>query len=144
MPCIYCDEAGFTGNNLLNPDQPYFVYASVLLDPNEARETVERIMKNYHVQGSELKGRNLVKYNKGRKAITEILEKFSNSVCLCVFQKKYNLACKFLNLFLSQYYQVETIHFMRLASTDLLVTSYTLNFKIHPFTEQNSLRHSRR
>ncbi len=25
---ISCDEAGFTGNNMLNADQPYFSYAS--------------------------------------------------------------------------------------------------------------------
>ena len=26
---IYLDEAGATGNHLLDPDQPFFVYASV-------------------------------------------------------------------------------------------------------------------
>jgi hypothetical protein len=26
---IYCDESGFTGNNLLDRIQPYFTYSSV-------------------------------------------------------------------------------------------------------------------
>jgi hypothetical protein len=37
---IYFDEAGYTGNKLLDRDQPYFVYASVAIDETEARQTV--------------------------------------------------------------------------------------------------------
>lgn len=35
---IYFDEAGFTGDNLLDPDQPYFVYAGVAIDENYAED----------------------------------------------------------------------------------------------------------
>ena len=32
---IYFDESGFTENNLLNLDQPAFVYAGIAIDPDD-------------------------------------------------------------------------------------------------------------
>src|SRR5882757_9326415 len=40
---ISCDEAGFTGNNLLNPDQPFFSYASHDLTLVDAESLVRRV-----------------------------------------------------------------------------------------------------
>jgi hypothetical protein len=34
---IFCDDAGFTGDNLLHLDQPYFGYAAVAIEPAEAK-----------------------------------------------------------------------------------------------------------
>ncbi len=92
---IYCDESGFTGNNLLNRDQPIFTYASVATTGEEAENFVQKIITDYNVQGGELKGQRLIKYNKGRRAITEILKHFSENSLVSVFHKKYSLACKF-------------------------------------------------
>jgi len=72
---IYCDESGFTGNDLSNVDQPHFVYAAVAITPEEADEIKDRVIREYRVNGSELKGKNLVKYAKGRRAVSEILHK---------------------------------------------------------------------
>lgn len=41
---IYCDESGFTGNNLSDLDQPYFVYADVAITPEEATEIKDRTL----------------------------------------------------------------------------------------------------
>lgn len=92
---IYFDESGFTGNNLLNEKQQYFAYASVATDPHEAKEVVDRIMKQYGVQGTELKGKNLVKYNRGRRAMDDILTYFEGRVKISLSEKKYALAGKF-------------------------------------------------
>ena len=92
---IYFDESGFTGNNLLHPRQNYFAYASVATDDDEARTTVERIIKKYNIQGGELKGANLVKFAKGRKAITELLDAFDGRIKVSVSDKKFALAAKF-------------------------------------------------
>lgn len=69
---IYCDESGFTGNNLLYPNQPFFTYASIAISNEEAAACVEELIKDYGVQGGELKGANLVKFNKGRKAVSTV------------------------------------------------------------------------
>jgi len=92
---IYFDESGFTGNNLLNEKQSYFAYASVATTPDEAREVATRIMREYGVQGSELKGKNLVKFSRGRRAIDEIITHYEGRIKISISDKKYALAGKF-------------------------------------------------
>jgi hypothetical protein len=91
---IYFDESGFTGNNLLHPSQNYFAYASVATDDEEAKELVEKLTKKYNIQGGELKGANLVKFSKGRKAITEVLDTFDGRIKISISDKKFALAGK--------------------------------------------------
>lgn len=92
---IYFDESGFTGNNLLDEKQNYFAYASVATTPEEAESVVSRIMKDYHIQGKELKGKNLARYSKTRRAMDEILTHYEGRVKISLSDKKYALACKF-------------------------------------------------
>ena len=92
---IYFDESGFTGNNLLNPDQKFFAYASVATDDQEAKDFVLGIIKKYGIQNGELKGSRLVKFNKGRKAIDEIFEHYEGRLKVSISDKKFALACKF-------------------------------------------------
>jgi len=92
---VYFDESGYTGNNLLHPRQELFAYASVATDDDEAREFVESLIRRYSVQNGELKGKNLIKYNRGRKAIDEIFIRFGDRLKVSVSNKKFALACKF-------------------------------------------------
>lgn len=92
---IYFDESGFTGNNLLHPDQNYFSYASVATDDDEAKAFVESLITKYGIQGGELKGSKLVRFHKGRKAIDEIFDVFGDRLKVSVSNKKFALACKF-------------------------------------------------
>lgn len=92
---IYFDESGFTGNNLLNEKQNYFAYASVATTPDEAEMVATRVMKEYGVQGAELKGKNLVKFSRGRRAIDDILTHYQGRVKISISDKKYALAGKF-------------------------------------------------
>ena len=92
---IYCDESGYSGNNLIDRDSPIFAYASVPVNHEEATEYVNNIIKKYKLQGGELKGRNLLKSSKGKKVIPEILSTFKDRIKVGVYHKKFNLACKF-------------------------------------------------
>jgi len=92
---IYCDESGFTGNNLLDQGSTFFAYASVAINHEEATEYVNNIIQKYKLQGGELKGRNLLKSTKGKKVIPEILSTFKDRIKVGVYHKKFNLACKF-------------------------------------------------
>ncbi|MEG4056441.1 MULTISPECIES: DUF3800 domain-containing protein [unclassified Microcoleus] len=92
---IYCDESGFTGNDLLDQGSTYFAYASVAINHEEATEYVNNIIQKYKLQGGELKGRNLLKSTKGKKVISEILSTFKDRIKVGVYHKKFNLACKF-------------------------------------------------
>jgi len=91
---IYCDETGTTGNNLLNPDQALFAYASVAITHEEARDFTDRAKKDFRIQAPELKAVNLLKYNKGRRAVTQMLAQYHEQILVSVYDKKYSLACK--------------------------------------------------
>lgn len=91
---IYFDESGFTGNNLLHPQQKYFAYGSVATDEDEAKEFVSELIKKYGIQNGELKGSKLVKFSKGRKAIDEIFHHFEGRLKVSISDKKFALACK--------------------------------------------------
>jgi hypothetical protein len=90
---IYCDESGFSGNNLSDDGAPYFVFAGVLIDPQEAEALVSEVKSAYRVQG-EMKGANLTKYSNGRKAIATVLERCASKAKVVVADKKFALAGK--------------------------------------------------
>ena len=93
MP-IYCDESGYTGVNLLVEDQPYFVYSALNIAEEDAFRFQKHLKETYHLQG-EIKGLNLVKTSNGRRAITELYNKYAGQVKVVYHHKKYALACKF-------------------------------------------------
>lgn len=94
MAEIYCDESGFTGNNLSDSKDTWFSYASVAVNHRDAEAFVKYITKKYKIQSNELKFGSLKKTNKGQKAISEVLNKFSKQAKVIIYHKKYNVACK--------------------------------------------------
>jgi len=91
---IYCDESGFTGNDLSNADQPYFIYAGIAISNSEADEIRKQVIRDYRIDGAELKGKKLLRFARGRKAVSQILDDvLPRSQCV-VMHKKYALACK--------------------------------------------------
>ncbi|HCG7962962.1 TPA: DUF3800 domain-containing protein [Vibrio parahaemolyticus] len=92
---IYFDESGFTGNNLLSACQEFFSYGSVASSDEEAKEVVEHIIKKYKIQNGELKGGRLLGNNRGKKAISELLEIYDGRMKSVVQNKKFALAGKF-------------------------------------------------
>ena len=92
---IYCDEAGFTGDNLLDSSQEVFVFAGVAMKDERASEVVERTIRDFKLQGSELKGSRMLKTDQGRRAITSVLKSCAEDARLVSHLKKFALACKF-------------------------------------------------
>jgi hypothetical protein len=93
MLSLFCDESGFTGQDLLNPDQPYFGYSSVLIDPLEADEIVAQVKTDYPL-GKELKGSRMLSNSPGRKAAEFIFDKVVGRSITVVADKRYALAGK--------------------------------------------------
>lgn len=52
---IYCDKSGYTGADLLEKNQPHFVFSGVSLTEDLKQEIKDLIHSNYRVQG-EIKG----------------------------------------------------------------------------------------
>lgn len=92
---IYCDESGFSGNYLLDKHQAFFVYSSVAVRHEEAKNFVDELIKEFHVQNGELKSGKLIKYNRGRQLISKVIDRYGDLSYSAAFHKKYCLACKF-------------------------------------------------
>jgi hypothetical protein len=92
---IFCDEAGSTGPNLLDPTQPFFAYASVAIEPRDAEALVGGLAKTYRPQGNELKGRMLVSSSRGRKLVTALLKECGAQAKVSVWEKRFALATQF-------------------------------------------------
>lgn len=92
---FYFDEAGFTGNNLLDPAQPVFVYAGVAIDEGHAQQIHSDTLSRFRINAQELKGANMVRYHRGRSAISWILGECIQSSHIMVADKEYTLAGKF-------------------------------------------------
>jgi hypothetical protein len=92
---LFCDEAGSTGPNLLDPAQPFFAYAVVAIEPEEAAALVDRLVSEFKPQGSELKGRHLVGSNRGRKLVSALLRECAGRVKVSVWHKRFALATQF-------------------------------------------------
>lgn len=95
-------------------NQPIFTYASIAISNEEAESFVNKLISDFNVQGGELKGQRLLRYNKGKKAITKILEKYHDSIQVSVFQKKYSLACKFFEYIFEPVVQKNNLLFYKL------------------------------
>ncbi len=91
---IFCDEAGFTGSDLFSNEQPFFVFASVAIEPEEAKNIITKTIRDFRIQSLEIKGRNIVRTSNGKGAALEIIERFINSASIFAFDKKYALSAK--------------------------------------------------
>ena len=94
-PQIFCDESGYTGNHLLNDDQPYFSYASHDLSIEESSTLINDAREKFSVTPSELKASRLLKRNNGKKLILHILESMKGRYKVTVHDKRFCLAGKF-------------------------------------------------
>ncbi len=92
---IYCDEAGFTGNNLLDVQQPFFTYAAVAIDPATVKTVIDETIREFGIGGNEVKGQRLLGFNRGRQAISHILGELASHALVSAFHKRYSLASKF-------------------------------------------------
>lgn len=91
---IFCDESGYTGSDLLDSEQEFFVYCGVNLNDDTTKEIIHYIEQNYNLQGSEIKGKNLVSRASGRKVIEYIFKNYSHLAKIVIHNKKYVLAAK--------------------------------------------------
>lgn len=110
---ISCDEAGFTGNNLLDPDQPMFSYASH--DPTlaEADSLIRRVRAKHPVQMPELKAAKLLMSTRGRALIEDVLREIEGRYIVTLYDKRYSLAAKLFEYLFEPVLQTNNALFYR-------------------------------
>src|SRR5438067_8682640 len=85
---IFCDESGFSGNNLFLDQDRHFVYASVAISNDEAIEIVKKVRADSRTQAGELKFENLGKTPRGREAVKWFLQEHGEKVGIFHADKK--------------------------------------------------------
>lgn len=98
MTTIYCDEAGNTGANLLDPEQPFFILASNDFSEEEATALLDYVRS---AQGGEPKFSTL---RRRPESIARLIRFLSDPrlnkdrVCISVFHKRYMIVTKLVDL----------------------------------------------
>jgi hypothetical protein len=92
---ISCDEAGFTGNHMLDDAQPHFAYTSHDLMPDDAADILADARERFPVQMPELKARQLLKTDCGRGLVMHVLGRIRGRYMTTLSEKRLSFACKF-------------------------------------------------
>lgn len=100
---IYCDEAGFTGANLLDANQPNFTFASTDIEESDARNLLDEAIRKFSLQkfqksNGELKGAELAKNVQGQAALEWIFERCRENFLVTIHNKLFAIAAKFFDL----------------------------------------------
>mgnify|MGYP003659214225 CR=1 FL=1 len=91
---VFCDDAGFTGDNLLNPDQPFFAYSAVAIEPDQATALVQELRDRFGLKGQELKGSALYGRSYSLELIAFLATMLGDRVSIALNHKLYSLCCK--------------------------------------------------
>ena len=84
---IACDEAGFTGSDLLAKDQRYFAFASVAVSDAEAAGMIAKVRADHSITMPELKASKLLGSSRGRKAVAALMQACEGRYILSVHDK---------------------------------------------------------
>lgn len=98
MTLIYCDEAGNSGENLLDKNQPFFILASNDFTSSEAKQLLEHVRSP---QGGEPKFKTLKKTNEGVSRLSRFFSDprlNKHRVAANVFHKRFMVVTKMVDL----------------------------------------------
>lgn len=98
MTTIFLDESGYTGDDLLNPEQPFFVVASSVIGDAEASELLSRCFPRY--QGAEFKFSNIWKragHRNGLRTLASEIPALQDRVYLWIIDKRFCVLTKMLD-----------------------------------------------
>ena len=127
---IYCDEAGFTGSNLLNPDQPVFTMASVHVTEDRAEELMGEVRRRSKTTAEEVKGARLVRTERGRAAIDWLISDLSDDACVVLAHKRYSLCCKFFEFMVEPIIKRQSSIFYEAGFHEFVATGLFVEFLV--------------
>jgi hypothetical protein len=95
MTTIYIDESGFTGDDLYNSEQRYFVIASTIIGDEEAERILRKCFPRY--QGREFKFTNIWKRGTNRnglRALANEIPALADQMFTFIVDKRFSLLIK--------------------------------------------------
>lgn len=127
---LYFDESGFTGPNLTDPDQPWFVYVGVALEDEYAHMIRSEAYSRFKLQASELKGSSLIRTIKGREAVSWILSRVCQHAGAVVANKQFSLAGKFFDYMIEPIIAEYNSIFYRIDFHKFVATHLAINSQV--------------
>ncbi|MDB5577717.1 MAG: hypothetical protein JWR80_2893 [Bradyrhizobium sp.] len=91
---IFCDESGYTGTRLLDPEQRVFSFAAVAVSDAEAWSILDVVRQRHGVLGVELKATTLLKTEAGRALVLDSLRAIAGRYRFVIFDKLLGLCTK--------------------------------------------------
>src|SRR6266516_1286949 len=113
LELVAFDEAGNTGQNLLDPEQPVFVAAAVRVPHEAAAEIVQRITRGHVGEGKFSK---LRRSHRGRMTILDALKHPSlvpENVRLSAYHKRFMVTTKIVDMLVEPLYYRSGIDFYK-------------------------------
>jgi hypothetical protein len=104
---IACDEAGYTGPDLLHKDQRFFAYASVAISDAKAAELIRKARAAHPVQMPELKARALISSARGRRLVADLLTEIEDRYIVSIYDKLLALCGWFFENIYEPVYQAD-------------------------------------
>ncbi|HEX8396255.1 MAG TPA: DUF3800 domain-containing protein [Pyrinomonadaceae bacterium] len=100
---IYCDEAGFTGSNLLDATQPHFIFASTDIAEDRAQNLLDQAVKKFRIErlrkgNGELKGAELAQHHQGQQALDWLFNKCRKNLYVIINNKQFAVAARFFDI----------------------------------------------
>jgi hypothetical protein len=100
LPAVVMDEAGHSGENLLDRAQPVYALAALQIDPDVAEAAVNRALSRAQKTTIELKFSSLRRSSPGRRNLLQFLDELSlHSVesAIVVVDKSWTVAAKLID-----------------------------------------------
>lgn len=91
---VFCDESGYTGTRLLDPDQRVFSFAAVAVGDDEAWRVLDGARRRHGVPDGELKATSLVKSASGRALMLDAFGEIAGRYRFVIFDKVLGLCTK--------------------------------------------------
>ena len=94
MKHIYFDEAGYTGNNLTDLDQPFFAFAAIQIQQEEAQAYLTDLRQRFRISTAEIKGSRLCRRLSSHRVVSAILNDLAANAKVLLCDKAYGLAAR--------------------------------------------------
>lgn len=91
---VFCDESGYTGTRLLDPEQRVFSFSAVAVPDEEAWGILVDARKRHGLLGQELKSTTLLKLPAGRAFVLHVLEAIAGRYRFVIFDKLLGVCTK--------------------------------------------------
>jgi len=135
---IYIDESGFTGSNLLDKTQPFFVASSTCIDEGKAKDILEKSFPHYN--GDEYKFSNIWKSTKNKNGLVQFskeLTTIQNDVFSYIIDKELGLLAKMIDFLIEPFYHHSGFDFYKNGFSWKYLNYFYFGFKT--FAPEDSL-----